>query len=125
MGKRLTNREKQHHKEIKKELQEAGVLSPDKPRLNRKKFIDEAKAAWDDRDKEFPFWETLIINASSYVMAHPARKGKGMTLEAVGVAKVFMVALRIQEFQSKLEQQGKIYYNKFDEYDFIKDILEK
>lgn len=40
-NKRLTNKEKQARAELKKRMQDKGVLPPDKPKLNRKKFIDE------------------------------------------------------------------------------------
>ena len=36
--KRMTNREKDERKRFKKNLQEKGIIPPDKPRLNRKKF---------------------------------------------------------------------------------------
>ena len=42
-NKRLTNKEKQARAELKKRMQDKGVLPPDKPKLNRKKFIDEAR----------------------------------------------------------------------------------
>lgn len=42
--KRLTNKQKKLNAEVKKELQEKGVIPPDKPKLNRKQFIEEAKA---------------------------------------------------------------------------------
>lgn len=38
--KRLTNKEKKLNAEAKKRLQEQGILPPDKPKLNRKKFIE-------------------------------------------------------------------------------------
>lgn len=41
--KRLTNKQKKLNAEVKKELQEKGVIPPDKPKLNRKQFIEEAK----------------------------------------------------------------------------------
>ena len=43
--KRLTQREKAERAAIKKQLQADGVLPPDKPRLNRKKF---AREVWDE-----------------------------------------------------------------------------
>ena len=45
-NKRLTNKEKQARAELKKRMQDKGVLPPDKPKLNRKKFIDEAREEW-------------------------------------------------------------------------------
>ena len=41
----LTQREKAERAAIKKQLQADGVLPPDKPRLNRKKF---AREVWDE-----------------------------------------------------------------------------
>ena len=40
-NKRLTRREKAERAAMKKELQARGVLPPDKPRLDRKKFARE------------------------------------------------------------------------------------
>ena len=45
-NKRLTNKEKQARAEIKKRMQDKGVLPPDKSKLNRKKFIDKACRRW-------------------------------------------------------------------------------
>ena len=46
--KRMTNREKDERKRIKKNLQEKGIIPPDKPRLNRKKFAKEVCDEWKD-----------------------------------------------------------------------------
>ena len=37
--KRLTNKEKKSNAAFKKQMQEKGILPPDKPKLNRKKLI--------------------------------------------------------------------------------------
>lgn len=42
-SKRLTNKEKALKAKVKKELQEQGILPPDKPRLNRRKFAKEPR----------------------------------------------------------------------------------
>lgn len=44
-AKRMTQREKDNRARVKKELQAKGILPPDKPRLNRKKF---AKETWEE-----------------------------------------------------------------------------
>ena len=44
--KRLTQRERAERAAAKKRLQARGVLPPDKPRLNRKKFAQETWAEW-------------------------------------------------------------------------------
>ena len=46
-SKRLTNKEKALKAKVKKELQEQGLLPPDKPRLNRRKFAKEAAEQFD------------------------------------------------------------------------------
>lgn len=56
--KRLTQREKAERAAIKKQLQAGGVLPPDKPRLNRKKF---AREVWED------FSEMDVYTADFYL----------------------------------------------------------
>lgn len=121
--KRMTNREKRLRAEAKKELQNKGIIPPDKPRLNRKKFIEETKAAWEGRDKECLIWDLLLIQALSYMLGHIQRGKLGPSLEAVGAAKVLMVALRLREFHEKLKEQGQEQYKVVDQYNYIKDIL--
>lgn len=47
--------------EIKKRMQDKGVLPPDKPKLNRKKFIDEAREEWNGRSSDCFIWEHYLI----------------------------------------------------------------
>ena len=47
---RMTNAEKKERAEIKKRLQEEGFLPPDKPRLDRKRFLEEAEKEWNSRE---------------------------------------------------------------------------
>lgn len=48
--KTMTKAQKAMNAKIKKELQEKGIVPPDKPRLNRKKYIEEAREEWNGRD---------------------------------------------------------------------------
>ena len=80
--KRLTNREKKLRAEAKKELQAKGVIPPDKPKLNRKKFIDEAKAEWNSREKCY-VWDVYMMQAMSYMLGH-MEKDMRLSREAVG-----------------------------------------
>ena len=50
--KTMTKAQKAMNAKIKKELQEKGIVPPDKPRLNRKKYIEEAREEWNGRDAE-------------------------------------------------------------------------
>ena len=52
MAKGMTNKEKKERAVIKKQLQADGVLPPDKPRLNRRKFIQEAREEYNAFAKE-------------------------------------------------------------------------
>lgn len=125
-GKRkcLTNREKRENAQIKKKLQEEGVLPPDKKPLNRKKFIEEARQEWNSRDLECHIWLAYICEAASVVMAATEKGSMRASLEAVGAAKVIKVALRLREFSKKLEAEGRDTYKIGEKYEYIKDILE-
>ena len=67
-NKRLTNKEKQARAELKKRMQDKGVLPPDKPKLNRKKFIDEAREEWNGRSSDCFIWEHYLMDAISYML---------------------------------------------------------
>ena len=123
--KRLTSKEKKLNAEIKKELQEKGILPPDKPKLNRKKFIEEAKTEWNSRDKECFVWDAYLMEAISYMLGH-TEKGMSMRLssEAVGVAKILKIAMRLREFSKGLKERGEHEYKLVDQYNYIKDILD-
>lgn len=62
-NKRLTNKEKQARAEFKKRMQDKGVLPLDKPKLNRKKFIDEARKEWNGRSSDCFIWEHYLMDA--------------------------------------------------------------
>ena len=98
MKKRLTSREKRSNARIKKELQAEGVLPPDKPKLNRKKFIEEAMNEWNSRDKDVFVWELYLAEAFSLMLGHVEKRSLRTSLEAVGAAKVLKLALRLREF---------------------------
>lgn len=121
--KRLTNREKKLNAEIKKELQEKGVISPDKPKLYRKRFIEEAEAEWNSRDKECFVWDMYLMEAVSYMLGH-MEPGMRLSREAVGAAKVLKIAVRLREFSEGLKARGEHEYKVIDQYNYIKDILD-
>lgn len=122
--KRMTNREKEENAKLKKELQEKGIIPPDKPKLNRKKFIEEAKAEWNGRENDCFTWELYLVEAISYVMARKEGNSLRASPEAVGAAKVLKIAVRLREFQKMLRKKGDTSYRLIDQYDYIKDILD-
>lgn len=119
--KRMTNREKQERAAAKKRLQAEGLIPPDKPRLNRKRFIEEAEAEWNGRDLECLIWDLYIMRALFYVMGHG--RARGISPEAVGAAKVLKVAIRLHGFESELKENGRDKYSYMEQYEYIKDIL--
>lgn len=66
--KRLTQREKAERAAMKKQLQAEGVLPPDKPRLNRKKFARETWAEWEEFLKGDPIRaEVSLLRAVEFI----------------------------------------------------------
>lgn len=62
--KTMTKAQKAMNAKIKKELQEKGIVPPDKPRLNRKKYIEEAREEWNGRDTEYYAWDVFLYQAT-------------------------------------------------------------
>lgn len=124
MKKRLTSREKRSNARIKKELQAEGVLPPDKPKLNRKKFIEETMDEWNSRDKDIFTWELYLAEAFSLMLGHVEKNSLRASLEAVGAAKVLKLALRLRKFSKKLQSEGRDKYTVGEKYEFVKDIID-
>lgn len=122
--KRLTNKEKKLNAEAKKRLQEQGILPPDKPKLNRKKFIEEARTEWNGRSNDCYIWEHYLMEAISYILCQREGVSSRASLEAVGAAKVLKLAMRLREFSEELKAKGEHEYKLADQYNYIKDILD-
>ncbi len=120
--KKMTNKEKAYNARLKKEMQKEGILPPDKPKLNRKKYVEEAMQEWNQKEKEV-FWEYYLYKAIS-IMLGQTDKNLRVSQEAVGVAKVLKLTLRLKEFSDRLEAEGRNKYSIKEEVDFIKDILD-
>ena len=88
-------------------MQEKGILPPDKPRLNRKKFIEESQAEYNG-EKDWYTRDVYLHRALSYMLTHT---GNGMkmnpTLEAVGAAKVLKIAVELRHLHEGLKAEGK------------------
>ena len=122
--KRLTNKEKKSNAAFKKQMQEKGILPPDKPKLNRKKFIEEARTEWNGRSNDCYIWEHYLMEAISYMLCQREGMSSRASLEAVGAAKVLKVALKLREFSEELKAKGEHEYKLADQYNYIKDILD-
>lgn len=121
--KRLTQKEKRRNAEVKKELQEKGIIPPDKPRLNRKKFVDGAMEEWNGRP-QCCVWDLYLVQAFGFVLAKTEGRNFRVSQEAVGAAKVLKIAIRLRQFGDKLKEEGRTEYRAAEELEYIRDILE-
>ena len=119
----MTKREIKERAETKKRLQAKGILPPNKKRLNRKKFIDEAREQWQKRDRTCFKWEFYIMRALTWMTSYTDNRGN-ISPEAVGAAKVYKIALRFKEFEEEIRKSGKSAYTVGELYESIRDIME-
>ncbi len=122
--KRMTVREKKERARYKKKWQEEGILPLNKPKLSRKKYIEEAREEWNGRDTGCYVWDAHLMEAISIMLSHTERNSLRASLEAVGVAKVLKMALRLRQFYEKLKEEGRDRYKVYEQYEYIKDIFE-
>lgn len=109
--------------DLKKDLQERWILPPDKPRLNRKRFIEEAEKEWNERPKS-GIWEYFLIQAFQYMLNSTEGQSTRASPEAVGAAKVLKLAIRLRQFSEEFIARGEQEYKLADQYNYIKDILD-
>lgn len=103
--KKMTQREKAERARIKKELQQEGLLPPDKPRLNRKKFAAEV---WEEWKELSPLQDDFYLWRAISCMVGPDMEK--VTAEEVGVLKVLKIAIESKKFSERLEEEGREKY---------------
>lgn len=121
--KKMTDQEKVLKARIKKELKEQGIILPDKPKLNRRKYVDETIRDWNERDRTSLEWQIYMTEAISIMLAKTDRDFR-VSQEAVGVAKCLRIAMRLKEFREKLLSEERTEYTRGEKLDFIRDIWE-
>lgn len=121
--KRYTQADKKRMAKMRKELKERGIIPPDKPKLNRKKFIEEARQEWNDRGEGCYVWD-LYLRKAIGTMLGATDKHFRASPEAVGVAKVLKLAIRLKAFDDKLKAEDRTTYTVVEQYEFIKDIID-
>lgn len=120
---------------VRKGLRAKGLISQGKKRLNRKEFIKEAIEDWnfnaDENTLEY-LEEAIIImlrhrggklESVDFIMPR-FREHENVTLEAIGVAKVLRIALRLQKLYERVKKQGYSRYEEEEKVECIKDIYE-
>lgn len=106
--KRLSQREKDENARIKKELQEEGIIPPDKPRLNRRKFAKEVMKEWDDFMPMDLWVRGLCLDRAIACMI--SSEMKKITPEQVGVLKLLKMAIEMKKFSDELKAEGRMEY---------------
>ena len=106
--KRLTQREKAERAAAKKRLQAEGVLPPDKPRLNRKRFARETWTEFEAFYTSEPIRAEISLIKAIGFMVGPDMKE--VSPEEVGVLKLLKLAVEYDAFLKKLEEEGREKY---------------
>ena len=117
----MTQRERKARAAAKKELQEQGLLPPDKKRLNRKKFAQEVMEEWNEEMQIFEIGDVFCLsNAISCMVSSDMMK---VTEEEVGVLKLLKIAMEIKKFKKKMQDESRESYKVKELYDVIEPIL--
>jgi len=103
--KRMTQRQKEERAQIKKKLQADGILPPDKPRLNRRKFANEV---WEDFNTMDPVRREFFLLKAIGCMVGPNMLK--VTPEEVGVLKLLKLAVEMDRFSERLKAEGRDTY---------------
>lgn len=119
-----SEREKALRREAKAELQKMGVIPPDKPRLNRKRFCEEAKKVLNSHiDSEFFRYYLYWGLAEMLDRGRTGTHDRGRDSEAVGVARAILLAKRRQEFEEhRRAEEHSERYTLNDLYEAVKDV---
>lgn len=112
--KRLTQREKAENAAFKKRMQDKGLLPPDKPRLNRKKFAAEVLAEFDEINV---YDSILYLRKAIGCMVGPDMPE--VTSEQVGVLKLLKIAVETRKFMKALSAEGRTQYTIGEYFDKV------
>jgi len=104
--KRLTQKEIKARAEAKKSLQERGVIPPDKPRLNRRKFAKEVLTEFEETMGGYEC-HLYLLTAIGCMVAKDMRE---VTPEEVGVLKLLKIAIETKKFEEFLRDNGITQY---------------
>lgn len=117
----MSQRERKARAAAKKELQEQGILPPNKKRLDRKKFAREVMEAWNEEMQIFEIGDAFCLaNAISRMVSSKMTK---VTEEQVGVLKLLKTAMEIKKFRKKLKDENRESYKVKELYEVIEPIL--
>ena len=119
--KRMTAKEIREKAEAKRCLQEKGILPPDKPRLDRKRFVEEAERQL----REWDSWSMLpYLNWGLLEMLKKRERSGRYSLEAVGAAKAIRLAIERAALEKEKREAGESAYTASELYERTKDIYD-
>lgn len=113
--KRLTLKQKEFNRQFKKEMIEAGVYSPPKKKLNRRKFADEVMNEFEEFNI---FLEDALYLHRAMNWMMPLRKGK-ISPEQVGILKLLKLAVEIKKYMKTKEANGETKYTVDDLFNTV------
>ena len=115
---KLTERDKKERAKIREQLRAEGLLPPTKKALNHKKFIEAAEKLYKTED---------LLDMVPYIywaLAEMMRHGGGrLDKEAVGAAKVLLLAKQRKEFEESQRKPGQsLTYTVGELYEAVEEI---
>ena len=101
----MSQKERAMRAQVKKDLQAQGLIPPDKPRLNRKKF---AKEVWEEFEALDMYTADCYLRRALGCMVGPEMLE--VTPEEVGVLKLMKLAVEWKKFSDRLRAEGREQY---------------
>lgn len=95
----MTKKERARRAAVKKEMQKEGILPPDKPRLNYKKYLEDTKNIWESDDCP----EEIYLICAISIMLGTYKPTK----ETIGVAKVIRIAKEWKQYDLEQKAAGR------------------
>lgn len=101
----MTERKRKRWAAAKKELQQLGILPPDKKRVNRKALLRQAENAWQGLDTigDLAYLQWAI----GEMLGKKEYPAGTVSPEAVGVAKVLLLAAKRKAWEAQRWAEGK------------------
>ncbi len=99
----MTERERKRRAAVKKRLQKEGILPPDRPRINRRKYAREAITEFEETmgDALDSFW---LRQAIGMMVSKEMEK---VSDEEMGVLRMLKLAVGRKKFNEKLKAEGR------------------
>lgn len=110
----MTERERKRRASIKKQLQKEGILPPDKPRLNRKRFAKEAMADYRTLEN---YSDDIYIRQAIGMMV--SDEMKQVSDEEMGVLRMLKLSAAIKRFHEELRRENRKTYSYGEFYEKV------